>query len=284
MRARLLGVRSFLILLEAGKKKCSVCGEKGHNKTTCPKVRRGCSCIALIVKLEKQKGDNEEEKKTSEEKSSESSSNEMKKAPLTPTKKRQGEKEEEEKEESRSKSPKKKAKKSVKEAGKKGSQKKDEEQEEEEEEVAFPISSICYGEMTGENDYRDTIHLVQVIEIRGDGEEERLCRLLAFDFGDNASHTMFKVDELHETPGRVLGDQDELDKGMMVHFLFKNRHSGRKKIIDGYYSDAGVWVKGVVVSTDGESVTVLCKDWGSQNKKAKQEVTVDKGSVTLPWK
>jgi hypothetical protein len=123
-----------------------------------------------------------------------------------------------------------------------------------------------------------------VIEIRDD-EEERLCRLLAFDFGDDASHTIFKLDELHQTPGRALdGEDDKLDEGMVVHFLFKNRHLGRKKNIDGYYADTGVWVKGLVVSTDGESVTVSCKDWGNQSKKAKREVTVGREDVMLPWK
>jgi hypothetical protein len=148
----------------------------------------------------------------------------------------------------------------------------------------FPVSTICYGEMTGDNDYRDTIHMVQVIEIRDDEEDERLCRFLAFDFGDGSSYTIFKLHELHETPGRTLGGDDKLDRGLVVHFLFKNRHLGRKKNIDGYYADTGVWVKGLVVSTDGESVTVSCKDWGNQSKKAKREVTIGREDVMLPWK
>jgi hypothetical protein len=241
-----------------------------------------------------QKKEDEEAKKTAEEDDDDddgesNSNNKEKKAPppTPPRKKRQ---DEEEEKESRSKSPRKKKVKSTK--GKSGVDKKKaspkkakgEQKENDEEEVAFPVSTICYGEMTGDNDYRDTIHKVQVIEIRDD-EEERLCRLLAFDFGDDASHTIFKLDELHQTPGRALGGEDDnLDKGMVVHFLFKNRHLGRKKNIDGYYAEAGVWVKGLVVSTDGESVTVSCKDWGNQSKKAKREVTVGREDLMLPWK
>jgi hypothetical protein len=136
----------------------------------------------------------------------------------------------------------------------------------------------------GDN-YGDTIQRVQVIgnwDNQGSGEWE--CRLLAFDPDHDNFIVIVAVEELHDAPGRLFGEHDELRAGMEVHFLFKNRKVNGEAV-DGYDSKCGVWVKGIVVCAVGDFVEVSCTDWAKKNVKddAEQRLLIPKKNVMLPW-
>jgi hypothetical protein len=155
--------------------------------------------------------------------------------------------------------------------------------EDSEDEDNFPIGLVCYGEMTANNDYLDTIHQVQVVGFVKGNDDKRKCRLLAFEFSDELTEAVFEIAELHATPGRDLTEQDRLAKGTKVHFLWKCRAAGRKKDVDGMLAGIGVWVKGTVASIGKQSIKVSCVDWGKEEGEL-QEATVGQENVKLPWR
>jgi hypothetical protein len=137
---------------------------------------------------------------------------------------------------------------------------------------------------SGGDNYGDTIQRVQVIgnwDNQGSGEWE--CRMLGFHPDHDNFIVIVAVEELHDAPGRLFGEHDELRAGMEVHFLFKNRKVNGEAV-DGYDSKCGVWVKGIVVCAEGDFVEVSCTDWAKSDKDdAKQRLLIPKKNVMLPW-
>jgi hypothetical protein len=132
--------------------------------------------------------------------------------------------------------------------------------------------TLLEAEMSGTNDYRDTLHPVKVLSWSTDGYYR--CQLLAFQ--GETSIDFWSEQELHSPRSAKLNCAWNV--GDHVHFLLRNRMV-RGDYVDGLCSKKGIWVKGTVVAVLDDGVVVKHFNWTDKSAGADDEAEVGQGYV-----